>query len=191
LTEERQARRIALDALSSRPAEAHRGPRPTRTPKRKDFVAILEAAYSPAGRRLASAAAAVYGHESYLEGRSTRDLSSLDWVGWDADSTMAFARWMRTHVPSARVGLRVNTAWAMRDAGDAGIGVALFPCAFGSVCPGWRRVHAVRDVSAPLRILTHQDLKTTARVRVLRDYLAERIVARRAVIEGKRSPIRL
>ena len=138
------------------------------------------------GRRVATAAAAVYGSERYLDGRSTRDLEKLDWVGWEADSTMAFARWMRTHVPRARVGLRVNTAWGMRDAVDAGIGVSIFPCALGGTRPGWRRVHVIPETAAPLWILTHEDLRSTARVRVLRDYLAGRIVEKRPIIEGRK-----
>jgi DNA-binding transcriptional LysR family regulator len=137
------------------------------------------------GRRLATAAVAVYGSDRYLEGRSRRDLEALDWVGWDADSTMLFEQWMRKHVPKARVGLRVSTAWALRDAVDAGMGVALFPCALGGKRPGWARVHSVRDMSVPLWILTHRDLRTTARVRMLRDHLAEAIVEQRAIVEGR------
>jgi len=138
------------------------------------------------GRKLiASAAVAIYGAESYLEGRSTKDLEALDWVGWEADSPMAFERWMRKHVPKARVGLRVSTSWGIRDAVDAGVGVALFPCALGARRAGWRRIQIVREASAPLWILTHRDLRTTARVRVLRDHLAEGIVKHRAIIEGR------
>ena len=157
---------------------------------READVAIRIASEPPpdlVGRRLAVAGVAVYGAESYLGGRSTKDLEALDWVGWEADSRMAFAHWMRNNVPNARVGLRVSTAWGMRDAVDAGVGVAVFPCALGGVRPGWRCVHRIREASAPLWILTHKDLRTTARVRVVRDFLADAIVKKRAVIEGSPS----
>jgi DNA-binding transcriptional LysR family regulator len=156
---------------------------------READVAIRIAADPPpdlVGRRLAEAGVGIYGAESYLRGRSTKDLESLDWVGWEADSRMAFEGWMKANVPAARVGLRVSTSWGMRDAVDAGIGVALFPCALGGVRPGWRRVRHLHGASAPLWILTHQDLRTTARVRVLRDFLAEAVTEHRAVIEGSR-----
>lgn len=138
------------------------------------------------GRRLAAAAAAVYGAETYLEGRSKRNLEALDWIGWETDSRMVFEHWMRKHVPNARVRLRASTAAALRDAVDAGMGVAIFPSALGGERPGWARVCALRAVSAPLWILTHKDLRTTARVRVLRDFLTQAVLEKRSVIEGRR-----
>jgi DNA-binding transcriptional LysR family regulator len=73
----------------------------------------------------------------------------------------------------------------MRDAVDAGVGVSVFPCALGGTRPGWRSVRRIGEASTALWILTHKDLRTTTRVRVLRDFLAEAIVKRRAVIEGR------
>jgi DNA-binding transcriptional LysR family regulator len=92
------------------------------------------------GRRIASAAAAVYGSENLSRGALERGkLEKLDWVGFETGSSMAFARWMDEHVPNERVTLRVNSAWGMRDAVDAGMGVGIFPCALGAVSPAWRR----------------------------------------------------
>jgi DNA-binding transcriptional LysR family regulator len=156
--------------------------------QREADVAIRIAEAPPpdlVGRRLVSAGVAVYGAESYLRGRSTKDLESLDWVGWEADSRMAFEGWMRKNVARARVGLRLSTAWGIRDAVDAGLGVSVFPCALGEAQRGWRRLRTIREAAAPLWILTHRDLRTMARVRVLRDFLAKGIVKRRAIIEGR------
>lgn len=155
---------------------------------READVAIRVAAEPPpdlVGRRLLAAGAGVYGHERYLEGRSTRDLAALDWVGLEAGSPMALERWRSREVPGGRVGLRVASVAGMRDAVEAGLGVAVFPSALGAACPGWRCVRWLREASAPLWILTHRDLRTTARIRVLRDFLAEAILARRAAIEGR------
>jgi len=137
------------------------------------------------GRKLASAAVAIYGSTSYLSGRRAKDLEALDWVGFEIDSSMAFERWVQRNIPNARLALRVSTAWGVRDAVDAGFGVGVFPCALGGMRPNWRRVQPIRDASAPLWILTHKDLRTTARVRVLRDFLAGAIVKRRGIVEGK------
>ncbi len=136
------------------------------------------------GRRLVMAGVAVYGSARYLAKRAVANLEALDWVGWPTDSQMAFARWMGKNVPSARVALRCSTGWAIRDAVDAHLGVAVLPCVLGETMPGWRRVRPVADLSAPVWILTHRDLRTTARVRVLRDRLAEAIVRKRAILEG-------
>ena len=155
---------------------------------READIAIRVAGEPPpdlVGRRLANAGAAVYGHERYLEGRSTKDLEALDWIGWEAGSQMAFERWRRINAPWARVGLRVTTVSGMRDAVDAGVGVSVFPCALGGTRPGWRCVRRIGEASTPLWILTHKGLRTTARVRILRDFLADAIVKRRAAIEGR------
>ena len=155
---------------------------------READVAIRIAAQPPAdlvGRRILNAGVGIYGTAAYLRGRSTKDLQALDWVGWEVGSSMAFAQWMAKHVPKARVPVRVTSGWALRDAVDSGAGVAILPCGLGEPLRGWKRVRLVPEAAAPLWILTHQDLRTTARVRVLRDHLARAIVTQRGVFEGK------
>jgi DNA-binding transcriptional LysR family regulator len=155
---------------------------------READVAIRLAAEPPpdlVGRRLASAGVGVYGSERYLEGRSTRNLDALDWIGWEEGSPMAFERWRRERVPRARVRLRLSTPSAIREAVDAGLGVSVLPCVLGGARPGWRRVHRIPESATPLWILTHRDLRTTARVRVVRDCMADAIVRARAIIEGR------
>ena len=151
-------------------------------------VAVRIAAQPPAdlvGRRVGSAGVGIYGSASYLQGRSTRELAALDWVGWDAGSEMAFARWTASHIPSERVTVRVSAGWQLRDAVDADLGVAILPSALGEHQRHWRRVKLLPELAPPLWILTHRDLRTTARVRVVRDFLAEAILNRRTVFEGK------
>ncbi len=106
-------------------------------------------------------------------------------VGWPLGARLEFARWMVGHVPKARIALRVESSWAARDAVDADLGVALLPCALGDIKHAWRRIKLVPEVSAPLWILTHRDLRATARVRVLRDFLFEAIGGDRALYEGR------
>jgi hypothetical protein len=59
------------------------------------------------------------------------------------------------------------------------------PCALGDTRPGWRRIAIRQELAAPLWILTHKDLRTTARVRVLRDFITDAIGKQRGVIEGR------
>jgi DNA-binding transcriptional LysR family regulator len=157
--------------------------------QREADVALRIASAPPpdlVGRRVAGVACALYASERYLRGRPAQKLERLDWVGWPETSEMAFARWMRERQPKARIALRVDRSWAARDAVDAGVGVALLPCAIGDPRPGWRRLRLVPEVSAPLWILTHRDLRATARVRVLRDTLWEALSAERDLYEGRR-----
>lgn len=155
--------------------------------KREADLAIRTAAEPPpdlVGRRVATAGVAIYGHPSYLKGKKTDDVEALDWIGWERGSEMAFAHWMAKNVPRAPIALRVANSWAVGAAVDAGAGVAILPCLLGEV-RGWRRVRLVPEASAPMWILSHRDLKTTARVRVLRDFLADALAKQRKVVEGK------
>ncbi|MCB9592663.1 MAG: LysR family transcriptional regulator [Sandaracinaceae bacterium] len=155
--------------------------------QREADIAIRVAPNPPpdlVGRRIGTLSCGVWGTEAYLRGRSTRDLASLDWVGWAREVTVGFARWLDTEVPNARVTMRVDTAWALREAIDAHAGVAPIPCPLG-IARGWRRVRKTPELNAPLWVLTHADLRTMARVRAARDLLIEALVAKRPMIEGK------
>jgi DNA-binding transcriptional LysR family regulator len=157
--------------------------------QREADVALRIASEPPpdlVGRRVADIACGIYGSKRYLQGRSTRTLERLAWVGWPETLAMAFPRWMQAHVPKTQVALRVDSSWAVRDAVDADVGVALLPCAIGDARSDWRRLRLVPEVRAPLWILTHRDLRATARVRVLRDTLWEALGEQRDLYEGKR-----
>ena len=155
---------------------------------READIAIRTAAEPPpdlVGRRLVDAGVGIYGAKTYLRGKKTGDLAALDWIGWEKGSQMAFAKWTEKNVPQERVAVRITHGGALRDMVDSGVGVAILPCALGEVQRGWARVRLLVDAAAPLWILTHRDLRTTARVRAVRDFLADAIVARRAIFAGK------
>jgi len=141
------------------------------------------------GRRIADVACGVYGARRYVRGRERAELGSLDWITWAPGSNMVFGRWLAAEVPDARVVLRVTSGWAFRAAIDAGAGVAIMPCALGDLQPTWTRLRLLPELTTPLWILTHRDLRTMARVRALRDFMAAAIQRRGALLEG-RSPAR-
>jgi DNA-binding transcriptional LysR family regulator len=155
--------------------------------QREADLAIRTATEPPpdlVGRRVATAGIGIYGHQSYLRGKKSDDLMKLDWVGWDRASDMSFNHWITKNVPDERVVIRMSQSWAVGAAVNAGAGITAWPCIQGEVMPGWRRLKLMPD-GAPMWILSHRDLRTTARVRVLRDYLAEEIAKRKKIIEGK------
>lgn len=135
------------------------------------------------GRRIATLTCGVWGSPSYLARHRSKDLASLDWVAWAPEATAGFARWLDDRVPDARIAIRVDSAWAIRDAVEADAGVAAVPCALG-YARGWKRVQKIPELSAPLWVLTHADLRTKARVRVFRDRIIEAMVAMRRQFEG-------
>ena len=136
------------------------------------------------GRRIGVAGVGVYGSRRYLAARSSRALSDLDWITVDKGSPMSSAGWLATHVPDARVALRVSASWSFQAAIDADIGVALFPCMLGDIRPEWERVALATEMATPLWVLTHRDLRRTARIRLVRDAIVDELRERQSVIEG-------
>ena len=120
---------------------------------READIAIRVASEPPpelVGRRVVKAGVGIYGRSRYLRKRAIEDLASLDWVVWQPGSESMFARWMDKHVRSARIALRITEVAAVRDAVDAGVGVAILPCAFAEGRPGWQRVALLPELATPL-----------------------------------------
>ncbi|WP_233256285.1 LysR substrate-binding domain-containing protein [Falsiroseomonas bella] len=78
---------------------------------------------------------------------------------------------------------RVST---VAPAAREGIGLAVLPCYHGDPEPRLVRVLAepVPALTRELWVVTHEDLRRTARVRACLDVIGEGIAAQRALIEG-------
>jgi DNA-binding transcriptional LysR family regulator len=138
------------------------------------------------GRKLATAVCGVYASKAYLATAPKRArLDEHAWIGW-ANPNMAFARWMQKTVPAARIRCRISADTQLEAAVSAGVGVSIMMCALGDSHPDWQRIKLVRELATPLWLLSHRDLRATVRMRAFRDYLAEVLIAKRALIEGRR-----
>jgi DNA-binding transcriptional LysR family regulator len=140
-------------------------------------------------RRIAGIAHALYASSDHRM-RNDGDLGSQDWIGLeDTDTTTIIGRWLRQHVQSANVVLTVDALTALRDAARAGLGLAVLPCYLGDADERLRRV-AVTQPDIPrsvLWLLTHDDLRRTARVRAAMDFFAIALSRHRALLEGEMS----
>jgi len=142
------------------------------------------------GRRIATIAHAVYGSSAYLSRKGGSDRSNDEWIGLDdALTTTVIGRWMWRNVEDARIALRVDSLPALRDATRAGMGVALLPCYLGDEDDQLRRTSPVTvpEVQSALWLLTHGDLKHTARIRAVMDFLGTALGSERALFEGGRN----
>jgi DNA-binding transcriptional LysR family regulator len=140
------------------------------------------------GRRVADIAHAIYGSRAYLSRRDDKDLSAHDWIGLDdALASTVIARWMHENMRTAHITCSVDALPALRDAAIAGLGLALLPCYVGDLASGLRRVtpKALPEPRSTLWLLTHDDLKRTARIRATLDFLAKVFASERALLEGK------
>ena len=103
---------------------------------------------------------------------------------------LATRAWFQERFPDHVVTCRVASDALQYHLVRAGLGVAQLPCFIGDVDPTLVRVpNTPLEYGSELWVLTHQDLRRTARVSVLREHLHEALGRRRDLIEG-RQPLR-
>ena len=140
------------------------------------------------GRRVATVAWAVFGSPA-LAGEPfapAGDAATRPWVGFgDALAALKPAKWLRDKVGAERVACRIDSVLGLAAAAAAGIGLALLPCFVGAATPGLVRLAPpVPELDTALWLLTHPDLRNTARVRAFLDFAAMEIARRKKTIEG-------
>ena len=82
-------------------------------------------------------------------------------------------RWYQARFPDARLGVRVNKFLPLLEAVRAGVGAGALPLCVANRMPDLRRVEGLPTYEFGVWALTHADLRETARVRVLLDWMAE------------------
>ena len=110
------------------------------------------------------------------------------WIGPDASlAASTVGRWMQAHVAPTAVAFRADSLLTLRQAALAGIGRALLPCYLGDTTPGLVRVmpQPVAGLDTALWILTHPDLRRSARVRSFTGFVAEAMVPLVPLFEGR------
>ncbi len=139
------------------------------------------------GRKIAGIAHAIYGSREYLAKHKAKALAAQDWIGLDEGlNDTVIGEWMRKNVPEDRCSCHVDALPALRDAACAGLGLALLPCYVGDTTPDLRRVvqKPLVEPRSALWLLTHADLRRTARIRATMDFLATALGRDRGLFEG-------
>jgi DNA-binding transcriptional LysR family regulator len=142
------------------------------------------------GRRIADIAHAIYGSRAYLSRHEDKDLSSHHWIALDdALASTVIGRWIHENLRAAHITCRVDALPTLRDAAVAGLGLALLPCYLGDPASGLRRLtpKTLAEPRSALWLLTHDDLRRTARIRATLDFLAKAFASERARFEGRRT----
>lgn len=140
------------------------------------------------GRRLAAIAWAVYGPPGACAGAlSPQDFRRHDWLGFSEPlSGIRPAKWLRERVGEEKIVYRVNTVLGLAEAAAAGIGLALLPCMIAERAAGLQRLLPPQpELESGLWLLTHPDLKATARVRTFMEHAARELGKLRPLIEGQ------
>ncbi|TWB75628.1 LysR family transcriptional regulator [Nitrospirillum amazonense] len=143
------------------------------------------------GRRLADTAWALYASPAYLAGKPAPvapGFAGHSFIGWDTAATAAAATWLTDMVPGAAIVYRSSSLINQMMAVKAGIGLALLPCYLGDPEADLVRVAGPEGaLTRELWLITHRDLRNTARVRAFFDVVGQGLVARRALLEGQQS----
>ena len=166
---------------------------PLNLSKRDADVAIRATDNPPenlVGRRVARIAWALYGHAFEFpkpEAVNPDDLFDRDWVSLgDNLATLKTVKFVHEHVPPERIAYKVNGVLGLAEAVESGLGIGHLPCFIGDARPGLVRLAPpVPEFAADLWLLTHPDLRHSARVRVFLDFLAAEIARQRTFIEGQ------
>lgn len=135
------------------------------------------------GRNLGQANARVYGTEE-LTARVAREtgIPCLTWIG----DGIAVPDWIgRIGITAPRV-TRVNSIGLMLDAARNGLGLALLPCMLADRLPELQRVQTdFFDPGWSIWVLSHADVRNSARVRAMRDALVHWLRENADLIAGR------
>jgi DNA-binding transcriptional LysR family regulator len=159
---------------------------------RRDADLAIRATATPpeslVGRKLARIAYALYASPAYLEGQpARRALAKHVWVAPDDSmASTTVGRFMAKEMPDGVVSFRANSLATLARAAAAGLGVAALPCYLGDSTPELHRVRGPHsDYTVDLWVLTHADLRNTARVRALIEFVSEGLMETKNLLEGR------
>jgi DNA-binding transcriptional LysR family regulator len=144
------------------------------------------------GRKLCGVAWTLYATPAYLDAHGgsisrPEEVERHALIGWEETTPgIQAADWLAERAPAQAFVYRTSSLVNQLSAATAGIGLALLPCYLGD-----RESVLVRALAQPLTtlagelwIVTHVDLKGTARVRAFFDVVGEGLARERCLFEG-------
>jgi DNA-binding transcriptional LysR family regulator len=132
------------------------------------------------GRRLGKLSSAIYGHRDYLTANPYgTEWNRYDWIApGEVLQHLAQAQWIRENVDKARVGIQVDSLLAMAQLVDRQAGVAPLLCMLADRHPTLEPITGpIADMSTEVWMLTHQELRSTPRIRVLMEHVSSFVAA--------------
>lgn len=107
-------------------------------------------------------------------------LRDAPWVAFERDATSrVYDRWMRTQLAQAQVRVRVDIFNAVAAMLHTGIGIGVLPTFMEASHPGLVAVsEVIPELSVPVWMLTHPDLRQTARVRAFMQHVGDALSER-------------
>ncbi|MEQ9547037.1 MAG: LysR family transcriptional regulator [Marinobacter sp.] len=141
------------------------------------------------GERIAAVESAVYGSARYCRRNRNMDVENRPeecvWIIPDETfSHLATGRWYRKHLKNVSSVIRCNSLQSMHALARAGAGLAVLPCYLGESTRELRRLSdPLEGESVDLWLHVNQDTQQMARVRIVMEYLVDRLKSLESVIE--------
>ena len=141
------------------------------------------------GERIAAADSAVYGAARYCRRHRNMDIENhpedCTWILPDESfSHLATGRWYRKHLKNVSSVIRCNSLQSMATLARSGAGLAVLPCYLGEAAKELRRLSdPLEGESVDLWLHVNQDTQQMARVRIVMEFLVERLKALESAIE--------
>lgn len=168
---------------------------------KREADVVLRAQQDPpenlVGFRLFRMAYAVYAAESLLDELGLSNITpddwnpnDLPWITWSGGSH-AFDedRWMDRNVDPSKIVCKVGEPATMVEFAKQGVGATIMVSGFCENIPGMRRLSgSLVDESVDLWLLTHQDLRKTARIKTFMKFVQKQILKEKELFEGAYIP---
>lgn len=140
------------------------------------------------GKRVGKIHTALYGTHDYLAKHPGNLISDYEFVtGDEAMAHLPVEKWVKKHVDRARIVLRCNSYVNLWQIVRSGLGVGFLPTYLAEPDSSLQRLEI--DNAPPhgmdLWLLTHPELRKTARIRVFMDWAADLFLEKKDLIEGR------
>jgi DNA-binding transcriptional LysR family regulator len=158
--------------------------------RRDADVAIRATAVPPdhlVGRSVGRVGVAAYASAAYLDAQGRgRPVEAYDWIGYDGQlAHIRQARWTNQHIPPERQKLRFDSIAAVVTAVAHGVGCGSMPCFAADGDPRFERLPGTwQETDVQIWLLTHPDLRRSARVRACLQFFGSRLAAESARLLG-------
>lgn len=137
------------------------------------------------GKCLANMYCAAYVSKEYLEKNDFSNGTTARWI--DCAKRGDYPAWIKKsdypHIPAKNT---FQSLLLQFEATKAGMGIGMLPCFLGDPEPTLHRLPPGKPRSSyDLWLLTHTDMRTTARLRVFAEFIAKAVLSHRELIEGR------
>jgi len=143
---------------------------------------------SSLGRKVCDFRFGIYAAPEYLERNRGKPLAEHDWVMIEGVADWLLPMIWKTREAADRQTVFTSSGPAVVAAAEAGMGLFPMSCYAADSRPGLVPVsRPIESMTVELWVLTHADLRRTARVKALMDYLVESLRDMRDLFEGRKA----